>query len=217
MASLLRIITFISALVATGFALSCIECTAPSVTACSGESVMCPYGFLCGSMYVGTIVDGKYQSTFLRSCLPREECDFKGNLSMGLEQIGSASTCCNTNDCTAAIPTVISSNNQPNGLECPSCSSVNSIYCDSTETIKCTGNLNKCIFKTEDISAGESPSVSSVRGCATKSFCDRGNFSFSDEISTTKVTVYCYGGGISVQKILLTPTIAGLLLFRWII
>ncbi|KAG8594579.1 hypothetical protein GDO81_001257 [Engystomops pustulosus] len=103
-----------------------------------------------------------------------------------------------------------------NGLACPVCTSHSSITCNSSRTINCTGEENRCFLLTHESTGNGPPYLSALRGCATQSYCNRGNYSHSDGRTTTKFTIICTSGDISIQNFLLTPVIVCLLLLRWI-
>ncbi|XP_062996736.1 phospholipase A2 inhibitor NAI-like [Elgaria multicarinata webbii] len=62
---------------------------------------------------------------------------------------------------------------KPNGLQCPSCFSRNSDYCDSQgRTVQCRGTEDQCVDMTFDMSLYGLPNQRiTVQGCANKALC----------------------------------------------
>ncbi|XP_044133613.1 urokinase plasminogen activator surface receptor-like [Bufo gargarizans] len=241
-----------------GYALSCTRCSSASSTTCSGDSVICPSGFQCGSTYAESTSGGKTSTSFTRGCVPESECNFQGNVNVNEAKLETAYTCCSTDNCNPPVPKILSSSSATNGLVCPSCESDSVSKCDSSATVTCIGNNNKCIFTTTNITAGQTSLLSITKGCATESFCVLGNHSYTIEGATTNITIVCSSGqtttatptsiqttaatptsiqttaatpvrvenaanypmcpsgGISVQKIVLTPAVVCLLLLKWL-
>ncbi|KAG8594578.1 hypothetical protein GDO81_001257 [Engystomops pustulosus] len=213
----LGIITYFSALAAAGNALQCIKCHSSSPFTCNGTNVTCPPGYVCGSLYEELSNGVESHSSFNRGCYPLQECHFKGLFTIGDEghyaQMRTAAECCYTDGCTPPLPAIMRSSN---GLACPVCTSHSSITCNSSRTINCTGEENRCFLLTHESTGNGPPYLSALRGCATQSYCNRGNYSHSDGRTTTKFTIICTSGDISIQNFLLTPVIVCLLLLRWI-
>ncbi|XP_040277381.1 phospholipase A2 inhibitor subunit gamma B-like [Bufo bufo] len=118
-----------------------------------------------------------------------------------------AITCCSTDDCTPPVPTLIPSNGNPNGLMCPTCDASGSITCDAVVSLKCTGSEDRCLLRISEHNSGQSVDVSALQGCATQSYCDRGIESYTKGGTTFKDIYFCSSGGISVQKVVLTPAV----------
>ncbi|KAG8570110.1 hypothetical protein GDO81_014711 [Engystomops pustulosus] len=213
MTSILRLLFFLSTFLDRGLGLSCIECGSSS-SPCSGTSVTCPSDFVCASTLAETTIGRATYNTFIRTCESIRTCNMKGNFATHESKYRFATTCCSTDDCTPPDPTLIPSNNVPNGRVCPVCESLNSTACDSHQTLTCTGNENKCVLFTTV--TGDSSS-SAIMGCATQSYCDQGNYSLSDGRITTAINVICSDGGASLQKIILALPIVCLLLLGWLL
>ncbi|XP_075135274.1 phospholipase A2 inhibitor 25 kDa subunit-like [Leptodactylus fuscus] len=215
MSSLTAILSLLFALAARSAALSCIECTESTGSSCTGNSVTCPSGSVCGSMYKETLI-GKIKITvFERKCMASEYCNFKGSMVAEKAHVKLATSCCNTDDCTPTIPPFPAKNSNPNGLVCKTCISADSLWCESSDTVQCTGDENMCVFKTKK-ETGPNPVSTAIRGCATKSVCDLGSLSIKNAKSSTEIKFSCTGGGLTVHKAVLTPTIVCLLLLKFL-
>ncbi|KAM3923137.1 phospholipase A2 inhibitor and Ly6/PLAUR domain-containing protein-like [Leptodactylus fuscus] len=195
MTSLIRILSLLSALTATSSALSCTECKSTNLS-CSGSSVTCPLGSICGSRLSETFVDGSWITILARRCVPTKSCDFKGSLSL------------------KKVQTLPTQSSNPNGVICPFCISADTVSCETSDTIQCMGDEQICILRTTRVTGPYSISAS-VRGCATKSYCDLGSESTIDERALTKVTFICPSGGLSVHNVILTPAMVCLLLMKY--
>ncbi|XP_075134995.1 phospholipase A2 inhibitor and Ly6/PLAUR domain-containing protein-like [Leptodactylus fuscus] len=213
MTSLIRILSLLSALTATSSALSCTECTSTNST-CSGTSMTCPSGSLCGSSFTETTTDGTRIPNLVRTCVPSNNCDFKGSISLKEAKVRIVISCCSTDNCTPTLPPLPTRSSKPNGVVCPSCLSFNSTSCETSDTIQCTGEENRCFFQTTRVTGSVSVSASS-HGCATKSVCDFGGQSIDVEGTVADVTFTCASGGLSVHKVILTPAIVCLLLLKF--
>ncbi|XP_069803489.1 phospholipase A2 inhibitor and Ly6/PLAUR domain-containing protein-like isoform X3 [Dendropsophus ebraccatus] len=82
-----------------------------------------------------------------------------------------------------------------NGVVCPCCTSA-SDWCYTTETIRCTGDENRCILQIVEI-----PDLGStvLRGCATQSMCDDGSVSESVDGLSVNMKITCTNGGRGVH------------------
>ncbi|KAM3923136.1 phospholipase A2 inhibitor and Ly6/PLAUR domain-containing protein-like [Leptodactylus fuscus] len=213
MTSLIRILSLLSALTATSSALSCTECR--STTTCSGYDVTCPPGSFCGSSYSETTaVDGTRIQNLVRTCLPSNSCDYKGSISIKQLQVRTVTSCCSTNYCTPSLPPLPKQNSKPNGVTCPSCLATNATWCDTSDTIQCTGDENICSLQTTNITGSFSLSTA-IRGCATKSICDLGGLSEKIDGLSVDIKFTCTSGGLSAHKVVLTPAMVCLLLLKF--
>ncbi|XP_066465376.1 uncharacterized protein [Eleutherodactylus coqui] len=210
MTSLIGFLSLVSALTATSSALSCTECVSPSST-CSGISITCPPGTMCGSLHTRSLTEGVRMETLIRGCTPLPDCNLNGTVSIMELQIEVGISCCSTDDCTPTLPTFPTKNHNPNGVICRSCFSAQSTSCYTSDIIQCTGDENMCLLQTTEIPGA---TKTAMRGCATKSYCDLGSQSYNNGGSTTKITYTCTSGGISAHKVVLTPVILCLLLLK---
>ncbi|KAM3922410.1 phospholipase A2 inhibitor and Ly6/PLAUR domain-containing protein-like [Leptodactylus fuscus] len=213
MISVFGILTFLSALTATSYALSCTECLSASST-CSGISVPCPTGYVCGSAYTETNTAGVKTEVLVRQCVPSKECNFKGSMGIPIGHIRMVTSCCYTDGCTPNLPASSPTSSNPNGLVCRSCISADSNWCYTSDTMQCTGDENMCLLQTTKTS-GPISSSTAIRGCATKSICDLGSKSETVGGLSSSVKFICTSGGLSVHKVVLTPAIVCLLLLKF--
>ncbi|KAG8540828.1 hypothetical protein GDO81_030244, partial [Engystomops pustulosus] len=148
---------------------------------------------------------------FARSCLPSSQCDINGSFTMKQGTSRLANTCCRSDSCTPTVPELPAISTAANGVVCPSCISVGSSWCDMVDTMQCTGDEKMCIAQTTDTGSFKV----AFRGCATKTLCDIGDQSETIRGVTTKTNLTCTNGGMSVQKVVLTPAIVCLLLQKF--
>ncbi|XP_044138562.1 phospholipase A2 inhibitor and Ly6/PLAUR domain-containing protein-like [Bufo gargarizans] len=212
MSSLIGILSLLSALAATSYALSCTQCFSSGAT-CSGPSMTCPSGNQCGSAYTETTIAGAKSTSLVRTCAPSSQCGLKGSLGLKQGHMRMSTSCCNTDNCTPDLPTFPTTSSTPNGLVCRSCISEDSTWCYTNDTVQCTGDENRCLLMTTYVSGSVSASAA-IRGCASKSICDIGSQSASAGGLTTNVKFICTSGGLSVHNIVLAPAIVCLLLLK---
>ncbi|XP_071969518.1 phospholipase A2 inhibitor and Ly6/PLAUR domain-containing protein-like [Engystomops pustulosus] len=215
MVSMIGSLSFVLALAASSYALSCIQCTSES-SECSGDSATCPPNHLCGSTYTETSISGKTSALLHKACAPLSECGFNGSISIKKGHIRMVIACCSSDNCTASIPEFPTQSSIPNGVICPSCVSADSTWCYSPKTIQCRGDESVCLLQTTKVTGSISSSIA-LRGCSTKSFCDLGSQSQEVGGTSTKVKFICTNGGNSVHKVLLTPATACLLLLKFFV
>ncbi|KAM4015674.1 phospholipase A2 inhibitor and Ly6/PLAUR domain-containing protein-like [Anomaloglossus baeobatrachus] len=212
MSSLIALLSLLSTLSATSYALLCTQCMSPSST-CSGKSVTCPSGHVCGAAYSEFIYGGKKTASMLRSCTPSYECNTFSSITTSKIQLRMVTSCCGTDDCTPSSPALPAKDTNPNGLVCQSCTAAKSIWCNSPHTIECTGDENTCFVQTTKLS-GNFSDFSVMRGCATQSVCELGNRPEKMEGYSIDVKTICIGGSTSVYKVVLTPAFVCLLLLK---
>ncbi|XP_077312657.1 phospholipase A2 inhibitor and Ly6/PLAUR domain-containing protein-like [Lithobates pipiens] len=181
MASIFQILGVLLSLAASGYTLSCTHCSSSS-DSCTGPNVTCPYGFVCGAIYIegrvtGTIIFQSYQM----ACMTQDKCDITGSGTIPQNaKIKMGTSCCATDGCTPPPPSMPQDSSVSNGVACTSCISMDSAYCYSSDKIQCTGDEDRCFLQATKAS-GQTPKYTAVRGCATKSVCDLGSRSFSSE------------------------------------
>ncbi|XP_069804346.1 phospholipase A2 inhibitor and Ly6/PLAUR domain-containing protein-like [Dendropsophus ebraccatus] len=213
MTSLTGILSLLSALIATSYALTCSDCMSTSSSLCLGTSVTCSSGYQCGAEHMQTTSDGKTFDIFSRSCMPPSHCNTSGSITLHNGQIKMVTACCITDNCSPIVSAFPTLSNKTNGVVCRSCLSTNSSWCYTKEKIHCTGDENMCILHSTKVKGKVSGSTS-FRGCATKSFCDFGSQFTRAEGTSTKVQYICTSGGKSVHQVLLAPAITSLLLLK---
>ncbi|XP_066428747.1 phospholipase A2 inhibitor and Ly6/PLAUR domain-containing protein-like [Eleutherodactylus coqui] len=209
MISLIGFLSLFSALTATSSSISCTQCESLSST-CSGSSITCPDGFMCGSEYTD-LGEGVRAKHLTRTCTPSSECNFSGSMTIKQKRFALGISCCSTDNCTPTLPTVPTKGHNPNGVICPSCAPAQSTSCYTSDTIQCTADENMCLLQAIEMKGSDSLVF---QGCATKSYCDLGSQSYTAGGSTIKATYTCTSGGISAHKVILTPAIVCLLVLK---
>ncbi|XP_077312656.1 phospholipase A2 inhibitor and Ly6/PLAUR domain-containing protein-like [Lithobates pipiens] len=203
MTSLLQFLCVLSALVASGYALSCTECVSP-LDSCTGPSVTCPSGSVCGAVYTQSWAFGILASkSYVMSCTPQNQCDKSGSMSLphGVRmKIGIS--CCETDGCTPTFPSLPRDSSRYNGVTCQSCMSADSTWCSTSDTMQCTGEENTCLLQTTKLS-GSKELATAMRGCATKSICDLASYSGS----AMEVKFVCTSGSTGLQRGFYLPAV----------
>ncbi|XP_040277167.1 phospholipase A2 inhibitor and Ly6/PLAUR domain-containing protein-like [Bufo bufo] len=212
MSSLIGILSLLSALAATSYALSCTQCISNETT-CSGPSITCPSGNQCGSTYTESTIAGVKSTSLTRSCALSSKCGLNGSVTLQQGHMRISTSCCNTDNCTLNLPTYATTSSTPNGLVCRSCISAVSTSCNTDDTVQCTGEENMCLLMKTHVSGSVSASTA-FRGCASKSICDIGRESASINEMIRYVNYTCTSGGLSVHNIVLAPAIVCLLLLK---
>ncbi|XP_062996738.1 phospholipase A2 inhibitor and Ly6/PLAUR domain-containing protein-like [Elgaria multicarinata webbii] len=80
-------------------------------------------------------------------------------------------TCCKKDLCNNVTVKLPPKNTVRNGLQCPSCFSINSDHCDAKKAVKCTHNENRCIYFVSTITVGGFQNTTALKGCATEASC----------------------------------------------
>ncbi|KAE8594365.1 hypothetical protein XENTR_v10019607 [Xenopus tropicalis] len=210
------IFTFLLTLPTCCYSLSCVHCKVEGENFCQGPERKCPtWGdFVCASTSTITIMEGVASKSFSRSCEKRASCGISGSIGYQRGKIKTATTCCFSDACTPSNPALPLENMQRTGLTCRSCTSLNSKWCHTEDTVDCTGEERKCILQTTTTSGSKS-GLRAVRGCATNDLCAIGSQShdFGDIKEWTEV--YCTNGSIALQQsILLLLALAALLCIK---
>ncbi|XP_073457872.1 uncharacterized protein [Aquarana catesbeiana] len=206
------------ALVPSGFSLSsCIKCINFSSTMCTGSSETCQSGYSCAtSLSVTTLTSGSVSSTLTRGCVPNNQCNITGSLTFTGGNVSIATACCDTDNCTSAIPSVPTAIGTLNNLTCSTCSSTTSDYCSSSNTLQCTGNETQCGRMSTSLT-GSMTSTSTGRGCATPSVCNLlGNQNVAYGNLNIAVTTYCSNGGFNLHSSFYLPAFLAFFLFKFL-
>ncbi|KAM8927844.1 uncharacterized protein RCH25_008152 [Pelodytes ibericus] len=202
----------LSSLASLGYSLTCIHCMADGELSCTGDEKRCPSDdYACASTTTIRFIDGTAQKTFSRSCEKRSSCGVSGSISYKNGKFKTATSCCYMDTCTPSLPALPVDNSQRVGLTCRSCTSQDSAWCHTSDTIECTGEERRCIFQATTIS-GSKYSKSALRGCGSKNICDLGSQShdFGNGVKVWK-DVTCTSGGMDPQRSLLLLAFAVLL------
>ncbi|XP_073457883.1 phospholipase A2 inhibitor NAI-like [Aquarana catesbeiana] len=215
MASLLRILGVVSALVASGYSLFCTRC-ASSSDSCSGPNINCSSGSVCGAVYTESwSQDSIVSKSYMLSCTREDKCNTSGSFSPHNNvRVKLGRSCCRTDHCTPPLPSLPGNSSQSNGLTCRSCMSADSTWCYTSDTMKCTGDENMCFRQTTIVSEGPTENSSAIRGCATKSICDLGSQSVSSQRVKTVVEFICTNGSTGLQKSFYLPAMICILFFK---
>ncbi|KAM4651808.1 phospholipase A2 inhibitor gamma subunit B-like [Discoglossus pictus] len=214
MISFLGLLCVLSSLAATGYSLTCDVCFVMGATSCGSTTTMtCSDDNACASIYTVTISDAgiKLTEVFNKGCVPKNQCNEPGIISISHARIKRSISCCDTDHCTPSTPKLIDDNFQPNGLICRSCASIDSTWCYTKDTIQCSGHENMCILVTTKISGVVSSTVA-LRGCATKSICDIGSQSVKQNMQSMEVTFSCTSGSMGLHGGFLFPAVASIVL-----
>ncbi|MEE6481905.1 hypothetical protein FKM82_013060 [Ascaphus truei] len=152
MRSLLQVLCVLSTLAATGYSLSCTQCVALSGTSCTGPSITCPANKVCMAAYSVTTAGGvEISNVFGRNCELQNKCGLSGSVNVPNGKIKMGTSCCTTDNCTPSMPTLPADNDVKNGLTCRTCTSTNSAWCYTTDTMLCTGSENMCLLQSTKI------------------------------------------------------------------
>ncbi|XP_040183165.1 phospholipase A2 inhibitor and Ly6/PLAUR domain-containing protein-like [Rana temporaria] len=170
MASIFQILVVLSSLAASGYSLSCTECSSRS-NSCTGPNVTCHSGSVCGAVSKKIWAPGSSgsQTLYEMLCISQDKCNMSGSASLprnGKMKIGTS--CCGTDECTPTLPSLPADSSASNGVICRTCVTADPNGCSSSDRKSCTGDENMCFFLPTKSSGGGI----SAGGCATKSFCD---------------------------------------------
>lgn len=170
----------------------------------------CPSGQVCVTSYSETMSGNTKSESLARTCSLSSQCNVTGSVTIqGGKIYRVASTCCDTDGCTPALPTLPKKNSTLNGLVCRTCVYPDS-GCDTSDTLRCTGDEKKCIRQTTHVTG---PGSAALRGCATQSVCDL--TSQSQSFQDLGYEFICTSDGASVHNVVLAPALACLLLLKF--
>ncbi|XP_040183159.1 phospholipase A2 inhibitor and Ly6/PLAUR domain-containing protein-like [Rana temporaria] len=208
------------ALVPSGYSLTCTKCIVFSNANCSGSTETCLSGaYSCAtSISVNTPTSGSQSSTVTRGCAPNNQCNITGSLTYTGGNVAIATACCDSDNCTSAIPPLPAANSTSNSLSCSTCASGSSDYCSSSNTLSCTGLATQCGRMSTTVT-GSVSSISTVRGCATPSVCNllgNQNVVYADTNVNTVVTTYCSNGSFNLRGSFYLPAFLAFLLFKFL-
>ncbi|KAM3921583.1 uncharacterized protein RB166_010993 [Leptodactylus fuscus] len=116
-----------------------------------------------------------------------------GSMSNSQGRIWASVSCCDTDNCTPAIPPGPAVNTTTNGVVCPSCISADSSGCSPTDIVTCIGNEDTCVLERVKIT-GSNSAAFSTRGCATKSLCNVGSQVIGVSDSAVEFSFACSPG-----------------------
>ncbi|CAH2318621.1 Hypothetical predicted protein [Pelobates cultripes] len=169
--------------------LSCVDCVSSISSTCTGNTMTCPAGTVCGSQYNITSSGGKTSQIFSRTCIQKSRCYTNGSFTFSGGRTKIGTSCCYTYNCTPSIPVLPGDSTQSNGLTCPSSTSNN---------IKCTGTENICLQQTTTITGSQS-NPNAFRGCTTQSICDAETQLIDTSQPRTSVKFTCANGCVDLH------------------
>ncbi|XP_077312356.1 phospholipase A2 inhibitor and Ly6/PLAUR domain-containing protein-like [Lithobates pipiens] len=173
MTTYLLIAGILATLPATGYSLTCIECSVAADIICNGSSEVCSSGnTVCLlTRAVNKIGDMVTMNLYIRQCGPKELCSKTGSISLPNGRYFTSVTCCDTDNCTPPEPILPEVSKEKNGIKCPSCYVPNAKSCVKVTDTDCIGNETICITQITNVK-GPVPFSTIARGCATKQLCD---------------------------------------------
>ncbi|XP_068097620.1 phospholipase A2 inhibitor and Ly6/PLAUR domain-containing protein-like [Hyperolius riggenbachi] len=213
MGTLVTVTCLLSTLITLGHSLTCIVCrTEGGDFNCNGEEVNCPRDYVCASTSQVTIMEGHMTKSFFRSCQKRSNCGVAGTIVYNKGHFKTATSCCYSDACSPSSPALPQDSTRRNGLSCRSCTSMDSNWCHTPDTIECTGEENKCILQT-DVYSGKKDSKNAVRGCGTKAVCDIGSQNYNFGPVQLKREITCSNNGRNLHANILLLGIGALLVY----
>uniref|UniRef100_A0A8C5QWN2 Phospholipase A2 inhibitor and Ly6/PLAUR domain-containing protein-like n=1 Tax=Leptobrachium leishanense TaxID=445787 RepID=A0A8C5QWN2_9ANUR len=204
--SLLGFLYVLLAMLTTVHSLVCEICHSTDVTWCTGSSVICPSGQVCGSQFSTTTIGEETHTTFVRSCVQPAECFLKGSVTFNKGSMKMCTSCCNTNNCFATLPDFPEDSTEANGVICRTCATLASTWCYTSDIMHCTGLETKCLRQSVEV-VGSVPSVLAIRGCASKTVCDLGYKTSSSNGQTIAINSVCTSGSGTLRYSLILPVI----------
>ncbi|XP_073457852.1 uncharacterized protein [Aquarana catesbeiana] len=180
MDGLLSFLCLLCVLITPGHSLSCINCV--GLNSCTGSSETCMPNYSCGVAYEVTTEGGNIATVYIRSCVSNSKCNKTGSISYTGGTMKMGISCCDTDYCTPPLPQLPATSSQANGLVCPSCQSQS--LCDQQSNIQCTGSEQTCLFQLS--------SAETVMGCATSTFCDVANYSYTSTNYYVAIQFFCF-------------------------
>ncbi|XP_069803945.1 phospholipase A2 inhibitor gamma subunit B-like [Dendropsophus ebraccatus] len=209
MSSCLLLTCLLSAIAATGYGLSCIDCTSLSGTVCNGSSMVCPSGdYSCLLSYTVTSIGGmEISKLYIRQCAQNNLCSKTGSISLPNGKIKAGTTCCTSDDCLPPKPTLPPDSSEKNGRSCKACFAPNSKTCDTELFTDCVGNEMMCITQVST-TTGDVTSTTTVQGCSTKEMCQPARQMWNLNKMKVHLENTCLNNGVYVQPNLMLAAIA---------
>ncbi|XP_072281992.1 phospholipase A2 inhibitor and Ly6/PLAUR domain-containing protein-like [Pyxicephalus adspersus] len=209
MDSVITLVFLLSGLLTPGYAIICTQCTS-SLSSCTGYTANCASKLVCISIYESTRVGNTESFQFVRGCGYKSDCDQLGLFAIPNGKYRFSATCCNSDNCTPNPPSLPPVNNTSNNKQCPHCVSETSKDCNSNQMMACMGDETKCALQNSEVTIGSNTQKSSIRGCATKSFCKLGTQTAESGGVKRKIVTKCSActALYSAITLLLTLTIS---------
>ncbi|XP_068099202.1 uncharacterized protein [Hyperolius riggenbachi] len=198
--------------------LSCTTCNSTTSESCTGPTRSCPSGYLCGASYTQIKSDysTNYSVYYEMSCKRKSLCTADGSIATheGIK-VKVAAGCCTTYNCSPTLPSSSSECSYPNGVVCRTCNSGNSTWCNTSDTIQCTGKKNMCRHMQVKTTTGSTSNSSAFRGWGTRSLCDLRTLSATIDGVSTKYSFIC-SGSLALRHAFYRPDLIGLLLLKFL-
>ncbi|XP_040183171.1 uncharacterized protein LOC120916330 [Rana temporaria] len=215
MMSVVQLCFLLSALAGFSYSIMCNYCTAyDDIPRNCTSTIDCPANYRCSATVTEHYKDFSkeiMETSVIHRCVPESYCDTFGSYSLQTERKWMGITCCDTDYCFPDQLADIKTNNELTGVTCPVCSSNTSSTCEPEGTMQCRGEEYNCIriytvtkyyyyesvFYNGYYYMGGSKTVqeeSSIRGCATDSFCDFGSEMMLGDHSRMETIYNCTDG-----------------------
>ncbi|XP_071969223.1 phospholipase A2 inhibitor NAI-like [Engystomops pustulosus] len=182
----------ISALVVSVFSVKCYSCCSENNSTCKNVTVIDCIGDKCMTLSQNLFSGMNSVPAIFKGCAIDEMCENKARASGENLRYRLYASCCIEDLCNEDEYRLPADDPTPNGLECPTCYSINSTEeCVSKKKINCTGNENQCFTYLGVIKdPGGSVLDYSLKGCANN---------FSCKVTATKHIgiIKLYGKGVS--------------------
>ncbi|XP_065275973.1 phospholipase A2 inhibitor and Ly6/PLAUR domain-containing protein-like [Emys orbicularis] len=168
----------LAALLGTGGAISCYNCTSSEGYNCTTNQATCTSAVNSCTTIARDEEQGdedKEKTVYENKCNSDDRlCNQFYGLTAGAYRLRWNSTCCRADSCNVPEITLQPSSGVPNGLRCRSCFARGSDVCVPTEVLNCTGLQTRCIQFAATAGAGFEGLRVAFMGCATRSLCDVG-------------------------------------------
>ncbi|XP_053308195.1 phospholipase A2 inhibitor and Ly6/PLAUR domain-containing protein-like [Spea bombifrons] len=201
----LHLLCILSALIATGNCLLCMQCSSFSDAPCAGSAQNCSSPKeVCATTRIRN--SGYYwqNSFYIRSCINATECDTSGIITGQYLKTLTSTTCCYTDNCTAPVVRFPVENGTANGLYCPSYVDKTMEPCDIKSKTQCTGDQKFCIRYLATTTIGSTKSSLYLGGCATGSMCNTSSSKISSDGLTIELTKSCNSSGNMLHRNMVT-------------
>ncbi|CAM4625430.1 phospholipase A2 inhibitor and Ly6/PLAUR domain-containing protein-like [Lepidochelys kempii] len=190
----------LAALLGSGGAISCYNCTSSEGYNCTTDQATCP-GTVNSCITIACVEEhgdeDKEKTVYEKKCNSDDRlCNQFYGLTAGAYRLRWNSTCCRADRCNLPEITLQPSSGVPNGLQCPSCFARGSDVCVPSEVLNCTGLQTQCI----QFAATAGPGFEDLRvafmGCASHSLCAVGAVAlFAPQRQAVLKTNMCSAGG----------------------
>ncbi|XP_042295788.1 phospholipase A2 inhibitor and Ly6/PLAUR domain-containing protein-like [Sceloporus undulatus] len=153
------------------FCLQCERCSSRNAS-CTGAPSICQKSSKnCLTVTTEYVVGNERWVATYKGCTKKIYC-FAPSMSFTFpsQRKRRAAKCCNKDLCNRGAVKLPPMQTKPNGLLCPGCFSTHA-KCKPTETIKCHGEENKCVYYDITVEQGDQIYMFAKRGCGTKLAC----------------------------------------------